>query len=172
MAEELELEIVTGAYVDPVAGIGKAVHAGNRRDMIANGDSREGVAASISERHSRRLPAFAAEAAAATAAGTLGLGTGFVDAQCPAVEVGAVQRGNRTIAFGIVRHFDKPESTRLSRIAIRNDVDATYGSMGLEQSSKRVFGSPKAEVSDKDILHVNFPLRFERLIWKVNDSSV
>ena len=69
------------------------------------------------------LSAAAAEATpSATAAG--GFRTSFIHVHRTAVQLHAVQLGNRVLRFIRVRHFDEGEAARLSRIAIRNNIDA------------------------------------------------
>jgi hypothetical protein len=49
--------------------------------------------------------------------------TSFVHVHRTAMQLCAVQLGNRVLRFCGVRHFDEGEAARLSRIAIRNNVD-------------------------------------------------
>src|ERR1039457_6988232 len=120
----------------------------------------------------KSLPALPS-VSAATAAGTLGLRAGFVDAQRPAVQVRAVQRRDRLLAFAIVRHLDKSETSGLPSVAVRANVHASNRPVRFEKRTNGVFGSPKAEVPNINIFHRYFILyRFEgRLIWRADESS-
>jgi hypothetical protein len=89
----------------------------------------------------------------AAAARALGLGTGFVYIERPSIKIFAVQCRDRLVALTVVRHLDKPKTSGLSRITIRANVHTRNGSMSLKEGSNCIFGRPKTEVSDIDILH-------------------
>ena len=99
----------------------------------------------------KRLPT--APAAATTTESMLRFRTSFVDIQCAAVELGAVEIANGAIAFRIVPHFHKRKSTGLARIAIRHDVHTINGPEWLKNGTNRSFGRTEAQVSNKNVLH-------------------
>ena len=99
------------------------------------------------------LPAFAPEAAASTAASAIRLRTCLVYAQRAAIQVRAVDGGDSFLTLAIVCHLHEAEATRLSRVAIGNDVHTANSAVGLKQRTDRFFRSPKAEVSNVYILH-------------------
>jgi hypothetical protein len=76
--------------------------------------------------------AAAAKAAAATAA-ALRLGTRLVDIERTAVEFVTVERGDRTIGFRRIRHFDEGETTRPAGITVGYYVDTFHIPVGLEE---------------------------------------
>ena len=69
--------------------------------------------------------AFAGTAEAATStAGTRGLRASLVHAHRAAVQIGAVQLGNRVLRLVGVRHFDEREAAGLSGVTVGHEVDA------------------------------------------------
>ena len=76
------------------------------------------------------MPAEAAAASATTA--TLALGTGFIDVQCTAFEIRAVQAGDRPVGFLGVAHFDKSKTAGAAGITIRNQIDTIDCSIPLK----------------------------------------
>jgi hypothetical protein len=102
------------------------------------------------------LPAAIAASAIsvpAAARSALRLRTGFVDVQRSAVEIFTVQPVDSGIAFGIHAHFDEGESPGLSGVAIRHDIDALNGAIGIEHGPQRIFGGAETEITYKNILH-------------------
>src|SRR5579871_5230968 len=99
----------------------------------------------------------AATAVATTAAETPGTAicfrTRFVDIERAPVQILTVETVDRIIGFGIVRHFDERETTRLTRITIPDDVDIIHATVRLERRAECVFGGPEAEITDKNIFH-------------------
>src|SRR5258708_27741502 len=105
-------------------------------------------------------PATAAVSTAA-AESPVCLRTGFVDVQRPAFEFPAVQLGNGTVPFGIVAHFDESKSSGLPGIAVGDHADPIDGPIGFKHGANRVFGSPEAEISYKNIFHFTFLLKLQ-----------
>jgi|GEM_PF-3230015 len=105
----------------------------------------------------------AAFTAATTAAAesTIFLRTGFVDVQCAAVELSAVQFGDRPVAFGIVRHFDEPEAASLASVPVGHYANAVNGSICFKHGTNRIFGSTEAEISYKNVFHFKFLLQLQ-----------
>jgi hypothetical protein len=91
--------------------------------------------------------------AAATAAWTVGLGTGLVDIQRAPIQVAAIDRGNRLLGFCIVSHLYKPKASGLPGVTIGTDVDTVYGSVSFKQGSDGCFRHPKTEVAYENVLH-------------------
>jgi hypothetical protein len=108
----------------------------------------------------------AATAAAATtsakATAAVRFGPRFVHVKCSAVEVPAVQTRDRAIRFRVGTHFDEAETARLAGIAIGNNVHAIHCAISLEQRAYRIFGSAKAQVAYKNILH-SFSFKYRLL---------
>jgi hypothetical protein len=108
-----------------------------------------------------RLPAVAALSAAAssavsTAGSTIFFRAGFIDVDGAAIQVAAIQLGNRTIAFGIVAHLHESEPSGLASVAVGDDADAIDGSVGFKQGSDGIFGGAEAQISNKYIFQVNY----------------
>ena len=87
------------------------------------------------------------------AAPALGFRSRLVNVQRAAVHLSAVQCRDRPFRFRRIRHFDKSETTRPARIAVRHHVDAVHLPKGLKQRSQRGLSSSKIKVSNKYILH-------------------
>jgi hypothetical protein len=105
--------------------------------------------------------AFATSTAAATTESTVLFRTGFVDVQRTAVELPAVQLGNGPVAFGIIRHFDEPKATGLSRVTVGHYTDAINGTIRFKHGANRIFGCTEAEISYKNVFHFNFFLQLQ-----------
>ena len=97
---------------------------------------------------------------ATAAAGTLALGTSFIDVQRAAVEVRAVQTGDRTVGCRGVAHFDKRKATGAAGITIGYHIDAIHCAVLLEQSTNRRLGGGKIQIAYEDILHFLLFLSF------------
>jgi hypothetical protein len=98
-------------------------------------------------------PAFAA-AAAATTESAVFLRAGFVDVECAAVQLNAVQFGDRAITFRIVAHFHEAEATRLAGVTVFYQADAIHRPISFKQAANPIFGGAEAEVAYKNILHL------------------
>ncbi len=70
---------------------------------------------------------------AAAVSPTIGFGTGFVDVQCAAAQLLAIQGGDGFFSLGGIRHFDESESARTACVALGDDADLRDGSVGLKQ---------------------------------------
>lgn len=112
-----------------------------------------------------RLPAFVLPSAAAIAAeptaAAVFLGTGFVDVDRPAIEFPAIQSSDGAISFISHTHFNESETSGPSGITVGHDVHTVHRAIRLKQGSNRLFGSSEAEISNKNILHVNVNLLSE-----------
>jgi hypothetical protein len=101
-----------------------------------------------------RLAPLASETAAARAtAAALAFGTSFIDVQCAAFEICAVQGGYGPIGFLGVAHFDKRKASGAPRITVCDQIDTIHCSIPLEHGANRRIGSGKIEIADKGILH-------------------
>ena len=98
-----------------------------------------------------RLAPLTAETAAVSA--TLDLGTGFIDVQCPAFEIRAVQAGDSPVGFFGLAHLDKRKAAGAAGITIRNQIHTINCSVPLEHGTNRRIGSGKIQVAYKNILH-------------------
>ena len=103
-----------------------------------------------------RFAPLAAETAAvattATAA-TLGLGAGFIDVQCAAFEIRAVQAGDCPIGFLGIAHFDKRKAAGAAGITICNQIDTINSSIPLENGTNGRIGSGKIQIAYENVLH-------------------
>src|SRR5512146_3422768 len=83
-------------------------------------------------------------AATATATGTL---FGFVDAQRTPVEISTVHRGHGAFGFRTRAHGHEPEAARLSRHAIRHEVDIDDLTVRGESLAQRVLSGVEGQVT-------------------------
>ena len=111
----------------------------------------------------RLLPALLATTAPAAAVAPSAAETAaiflrarFIDGKVAAVQFLAIQGADGALRFGIAGHLDESESLGPAGVTVGNDADALNGSVLFEQRTNRVFGGPKAEVSYKYILQLNF----------------
>jgi hypothetical protein len=94
-----------------------------------------------------RLAPLTTETAAVSAtAAVRRLGAGFIDVQCAAFEIHAVQAGDSPVGFFGVAHFDKRKAAGAAGITIRNQVDTVNCSIPLEYGTNRGIGSGKIQV--------------------------
>jgi hypothetical protein len=96
-------------------------------------------------------------AAAAGSAGTaIGLGTGFVDIQCPPAEFFPVQSRDGFLGFGGVGHFYECKSSGTSGVTVGDQADLIDFAMGLKQGPQFRFRGAVREIANKKLLH-GFP---------------
>jgi hypothetical protein len=95
------------------------------------------------------LTAAAASATAASCARA-----GFIDVQCASAQRHTVELLDRGVAFFVVRHFAKAESTGTTRLAVRDQANPVYGSKLLEKLTDFFFRRFIAKISNKNVLHV------------------
>jgi hypothetical protein len=91
--------------------------------------------------------------ATTTAPGTIGLGLRLVDLQRSASQFGSVQRGNRLISFGGVRHLHKPKASSSACLPIRDNADFFHGTVSFENSSQLRLGCAVGQISYIKVLH-------------------
>jgi hypothetical protein len=102
------------------------------------------------------LPLAAAVAAVPTAAAAaIFLRPGFVDIQRSAIEFSAIESGNRALRFVIRAHFHEPKASGPSGFPVCHDAHTIDRAVRLEHGSNRIFGSPEAEISYENILHLS-----------------
>ena len=106
----------------------------------------------VIERSAVRLEP-ARSAAAATAAAT-GLLLRFVDFQRAPVKVLAIQRLHGARGVG-VRHFNKPESTRTTGLAIIDQGYLLHRTVGSEDRANAVFSCREGEITNIQFSHRN-----------------
>ena len=128
--------------------------------LVSNSDSRLVAIVAALTAKTTTAAAFAA-ATAAAAESTVFFRTGFVDIQRTAVKLPAVQLGNRPVAFGIICHFDEPETAGLSGVPVGHHTHAINGTVRFKHGANRIFGSTKAEISYKNVFHFNFFLQLQ-----------
>ena len=138
----------------------EGLHVGFLFASDAAGGRREGTAALKAY-----LPAGLAALARVTAAvcvtaATLDLGPSFIDVQCAAFKICAVQAGYGPIGFRSVAHFNKRKAARAAGIPVRNQVDTINCSIPLEHGANRRIGCGKVQIAYKNILHFYFFLSF------------
>jgi hypothetical protein len=110
-----------------------------------------------------RLPApilALASAVAAKSAAAFFLWPGFIDVERPTIEFPPVESGNGLLTLAIVAHFYEAEASGAAGIAVGYDVYTLNRAIGLKHGSNRIFGSAEAEVSNKNIFHLIFFLKF------------
>lgn len=106
-----------------------------------------------------RVPALAS-AVAAGPARAFCLWPGFIDVQRPTIEFPPIESGNCLVAITVVAHFDEAEASGATSFAIGYNVHTIDRAVGFKHGSNRIFGRPEAEVSNKNIFHLIFFLKF------------
>jgi hypothetical protein len=107
--------------------------------------------------------ATAATATAATAAA--GALFGFVDSQRASIEISAVHRRHGALGFGARAHGHEAEAARLTRHAIRHQVDVDDLAMRGESLAQRVLGGVERQVTYvQTISHDAFSIRAPKVI--------
>ncbi len=104
--------------------------------------------------------AVTAESTTTTAACTIFLRPGFVDIESPAIHITAVKTGDGFQSLAVVAHFHESEAARPAGVAVGNDVYPVNGAILLKHSSDGTFGGVEAEISNKNIFHLVFFLKF------------
>jgi hypothetical protein len=112
------------------------------------------------------VPSAAAATRTSTAAGTasasgsagaaIGLGTRFVDIQCPTAEFFSVQSRDGFLGFASISHFHKGKSARTSGVTVGDHADLIDFAMRLKQGPQFRFRGAVREVANKKFLH-GFP---------------
>jgi hypothetical protein len=106
----------------------------------------------------RTSTASGTSAAAAGTAGTaaIGLGTRFVDIQCPTAKLFPVQGRNGFLGFRGIGHFYECKSSRTAGVTIGDHADLIDFPVRLKQRAQFRFGGAVREVANKKLLH-GFP---------------
>src|SRR5258708_6954830 len=100
---------------------------------------------------SKCLPTRGTALARSTAAAAIRLRTGLVHIERAPAKIGAVQCVDSLIRFVAVGHFDERKSSWLSRVAIRNDVDAFHRAVRFEEGANRLLRRSKIQITYKDV---------------------
>jgi hypothetical protein len=95
---------------------------------------------------------------AASASRAIRLWLGLVDGQRASAQIGSVERCDGLIGFTSIRHFDKPKSTGLPRIAVGDEGDFFHRAVWLEDISQLGFGCAVGQISNVQVLHRNSSL--------------
>jgi hypothetical protein len=118
-------------------------HACLRRAPSGNKLSLPAFGASAAEAAATAAIAVTIGAESAAGASAFGLGTGFVNVQCAAVEFGAVQLRDCCFRIALLGHFDERKAAGLTAVAVGYDVDALDGAIGegggLPEGTRRKF---------------------------------
>ena len=101
------------------------------------------------------LVAIATLTAETTARSTVLFRTSFVDVQRSSVKIFAIEFVDCPIPFGIVAHLHESKASGLTRIPVGDNVDTLNCSIGFKHGPYPVFGGSEAEVSYKNIFHLN-----------------
>jgi hypothetical protein len=98
------------------------------------------TAASATEATTTATASTAAAKSAATATrSTLGFGSCFVHGQRASIHLLAIKACDCCICFGVVAHFDKGETARLSAITVANDIDGVHLPKLCKRTPQRIF---------------------------------
>jgi hypothetical protein len=81
----------------------------------------------------------AAKSAATATRSTLGFGSCFVHGQRASIHLLAIKACDCCICFGVVAHFDKGETARLSAITVANDIDGVHLPKLCKRTPQRIF---------------------------------
>ena len=90
---------------------------------------------------------------ASAAPGAIGFGTGFVDVDRAATQVGAVQAVNSGIGFRRIAHLDKGEAAGAARVTVRHQTDALHGAVRLKRAANTFLGSAEIQISYEHFFH-------------------
>src|ERR1700691_3659792 len=93
-----------------------------------------------------------------TAPGTIRLGLRFVDLQRASAQFRSVQRRNRFIRFGGIRHFHKSKSPGASGFPVSYDADFFHRTMSFENGSQLGLGCAVGQITYIQILHCSSSL--------------
>jgi hypothetical protein len=107
--------------------------------------------------------AAATTEAAATTAAALGLRPSLVDVERTAIEIGSIERRNRAVRFGGVRHFDERKTARAAGIAVGYEVYTIHLSVGLKERTDGRFSCCEIQIAYKDVFHIVVCLSIVRL---------
>jgi hypothetical protein len=102
-----------------------------------------------------QLPAFPPKTAAARtiAPGPIRLRTSFIDVQGAALNVLAVEGGNRFDGFSVVTHVNEPEPFGLSRFTVGHNADSLNFPAGFKKRTENRFCDGNAQVANKYAFH-------------------
>src|SRR5450432_2499754 len=98
--------------------------------------------------------AATATAEAAASAAALGFRPGLVDVERTAIEIGTIERRNRAVRFGGVRHFDERKTARAPGVTVGYQVDTVHLSVGLKERTDGRFSCCEIQIAYKDVFHI------------------
>ncbi len=104
---------------------------------------------------------IATVAALRTVPDAIHFGTGFIDVEGTATDVGPVQSGDGLVGFTGVYHLDESEPSRAARIPVRYEVDTRHGSKRFEERAKRLFSRTEIQVAYKNLFQGELLTVFE-----------
>ena len=78
---------------------------------------------------------------------------GFADGKCSAVKVFTIESGDGLLAFDVVHHLDKAESSGLSCLPFGHDIHTLNGSVICKERTDSFLRGPKTKVTYKDVFH-------------------
>ncbi len=82
-----------------------------------------------------------------------GFGTGFVDVQRTAIHFHSVELCDSRLGIAFFRHFHKRESTGLTAVAVRYDINSFDAAILRESLLQDFLGGLVAQITDKNICH-------------------
>jgi hypothetical protein len=106
-----------------------------------------------------RIAPTASAATITTATAALRFRTSFVHVHRSTVKFRAVERGDCRIGLATIRHFNESESTRLTGIAVGDNVDVVDGSIRSESGPQIILRGLKIEIAYEYVGHSNGPVR-------------
>src|SRR5450759_4233067 len=92
--------------------------------------------------------------AAATTAAALGFRPSLVDVERTAIEISTIERRNRAVRFGGVRHFDERKTARASGVAVGYEVDTVHLSVGLKERTDGRFSCCEIQIAYRNVFHI------------------
>jgi hypothetical protein len=78
----------------------------------------------------------------------------LTNVECAASRTSAMESGDRLIGLARIRHFNECKSSRATSIAVRDQADAFYGAMSLEEGTNRFLRGPEIQVAYENVLQV------------------
>jgi hypothetical protein len=88
---------------------------------------------------------------------------GFVDIQRPAIQLAAVESFDCIFSFTGIRHFDEPEATGLTGLAIPDDTDALHRTVLGESGLQVILGRIIGQIANENVGHALLLLLAEQL---------
>jgi hypothetical protein len=86
--------------------------------------------------------------------GAVAFGASLVNRDLSAIDVFSVRRGDGTVRFCVVGHFDEAESSGPARFTVRDDTHAGDSSVRLKERPEAIVRRSITEVPNEYFLHV------------------